>query len=362
VTEKARTAEEVAKIARMTRRKQEKLCFVLMPFTVNELDKSRYLDSMHWSEVYEGLIVPAVHEVGLYCERDDTDIGSRFIGENILRKIENADLVLCDLSSHNPNVFLELGWTMRADRPFVLIKDDLTTYTFDLNQQYTFNYTHALQPTILRKEIKALADVLRLTLNDTEQRYSVLRRMSISLSAIKAIKGGDLQTEILLDIQRKLSSMQYTSKTERMMQVKPEDFPWPQLLRRGMTILFEAQEAVRKFNVSPTQDEIVASLDKIAAKFGAQHSQEAQISLIDEDGMILYHDWEPLIGRLALAPGADGYDMYDEIRKYPHGVVAWADRASNVHRIPAIRWNIALFSYIEERNWKIVVELHQEID
>ena len=46
--------------------------------------------------------------------------------------------MLCDLSAHNPNLYLELGWALRADKRFVLIKDDLTDFKFDLNQFYTY--------------------------------------------------------------------------------------------------------------------------------------------------------------------------------------------------------------------------------
>ena len=178
-----------------------KTCFVLMPFTVKAVDESRYPDSAHWLEVYEGLIVPAAQQVGLRCERDDEDTGSRLIGENILKKIEDATVILCDLSSHNPNVFLELGWAMRADKPFALMKDDLTTYTFDLNQQYTFDYSHSLQPRTLHKEVQSLAGVIRRTIEDSERRYSIVRRMSVSISAIKAMSESDLRGNLPVDIQ-----------------------------------------------------------------------------------------------------------------------------------------------------------------
>lgn len=332
-----------------------------MPFTVKETDKSRYPDPVHWNEVYEGLIVPAVQEVGLQCERDDKDIGSRFIGENILRKIEDADLILCDLSSHNPNVFLELGWAIRADSPFVLIKDDLTTYTFDLNQQYTFDYSHALQPTRLRQEVNSLADVLRRTLNDSERRYSVIRRMSISLSAMKAIKGGDLQTEILLDVQRKLTSMQVMSMVEEGVHLKPKEYPWPKLLRQSMAILFEVMEAANKFDTASSGDEIISVLDDVSTKFGAKNSKDVQISLVDEKRKLLYHDWGELVGSVARFLGADEYDIYDEIYLYPHGAVAWVDRTSNTRERPMIRMNIALFSTIDHLNWKAVIESHHEV-
>jgi hypothetical protein len=105
------------------------LCFVLMPFTVRDEDLPKYGDKNHWVEVYEGLILPAVGQVpGLQCERDDIDMGSRAIVEGVFAKIEAAALILCDISAFNPNVLFELGWALRSDKRFVLIKDQATTF------------------------------------------------------------------------------------------------------------------------------------------------------------------------------------------------------------------------------------------
>jgi hypothetical protein len=114
-----------------------------MPFSVREADLQRYSgDKSHWDEVYAGLIVPAVERAGLKCMREDEDSQSRLITDNIWRKIEASDIVLCDMSSSNPNVFLELGWALRSDKRFVLIKDDLTPFYFDLQQFYTLVLCH----------------------------------------------------------------------------------------------------------------------------------------------------------------------------------------------------------------------------
>ena len=50
-----------------------KTCFVIMPFTVRDIDRERYVDPNHWNEVYEGLILPAIEEAGLQADRDDAD-------------------------------------------------------------------------------------------------------------------------------------------------------------------------------------------------------------------------------------------------------------------------------------------------
>lgn len=142
-----------------------KKCFVLMPFSVRDFDLPKYnSDKNHWNEVYRGLIIPSVIEAGLQCERDDDDISSRLIAENVWRKIEEADVVLCDLSALNPNVHLELGWALRSDKRCVLIKDDITDFNFDLNQYYTHEYSHYLQPLSLSESIKKLANVIKATL------------------------------------------------------------------------------------------------------------------------------------------------------------------------------------------------------
>ena len=133
-----------------------------MPFTVRENDLRKYgNDQSHWDQVYQGLIKPAVENAGFECYRDDEDVRSRMITDNIWRKVEDADMVLCDLSSYNPNVYLELGWAFRSDKKFLLIKDDITDFVFDLNSYFTYNYSHRLQPLELKKDIKGIEKLIK---------------------------------------------------------------------------------------------------------------------------------------------------------------------------------------------------------
>lgn len=337
--------------------KEKKKCFIIMPFTLKEIDQSKYRDQNHWNEVFEGLIVPAVNEAEMIPDRDDHDIGSRLIVENILEKIEKSDLILCDLSSHNPNVFLELGWALRSNKPYILIKDDLTTYTFDLNQQYTFNYSHYLQPTILRKEIKNLANVIRQTLNDREQRYSIIKRLSISFSAIEAINEGDYQVKILKEIQERMRNFTFSEKSEKS---KLQQFPWPVLLIKATKILFDVMEFIK--SVPPNADYYEIINDKIR-DMGIKYNRNIQISILDEKRCFLYHDVQSFVGNYASYGGIDGNDIYDLIFNYPQGVLAWIDNSTNVpgsSTFGILRENIALFSTFNDLNWKIVVETHNE--
>jgi hypothetical protein len=178
-----------------------------MPFTVRDPDLPRYYnDNNHWNEVYHGLIVPAVQEAGLHCERDDEDSATRMITENIWCKIEEADVVLCDLSAHNPNVYLELGWSLRADKRFVLIKDDVTQFNFDLNQFYTYQYSHRLQPSLVRRSIAELADVIKATLADQNRKYSMVSKLSLQLQALKAATEGNIEVSLLKEVLTEIRS------------------------------------------------------------------------------------------------------------------------------------------------------------
>jgi len=182
-------------------RKTDAPGFVIMPFTVRQEDLPKYLeDKEHWSQVYEGLIKPAFEKAQMTCQRDDEDTASRAIADNIWRKIDEAELVLCDLSSFNPNVFLELGWAMRADKRFVLIKDDLTSFPFDLNQHFTFTYSHKLQPKTLVEEVGKLATVLAQTMEDRARRYSIPSRLALLAKAQQESEQGNVEIQLLNEV------------------------------------------------------------------------------------------------------------------------------------------------------------------
>ena len=329
----------------------KKTCFVLMPFTVKD---DSYSDPNHWSEVYNGLIVPACKIADFTPIRDDEDRGSRFIVHDILRKIENADIILCDLSSYNPNVFLELGWTLRADKPFVLIKDDRTSFTFDLNQQYTQVYNHKLQPMVLRKNIDDLAVTISLTQNDTENRCSLLKTLGLEHQAIQTAQSGDAQMQMILQIEQTVKQIASCFGNNN----KQEYFPWPSLLRSANSVLFEIKDLWE--NMDNNNINYISDFRQHLINRGLYRCEDIQVSILGKNRRFIFHDWEQMIGKKTQYIGLDGMDMYDTIFASPFGVVAWVDRNTNIpHQISntSLRHSIAIF--IESREQDIVVvEVH----
>jgi hypothetical protein len=203
-------------------------CFVIMPFSVRDHDLPKYQnDPNHWREVYVGLICPAIKKAGLSAERDDDDYVSRLIGEGIWSKIEKDDLVLCDLSSHNPNVHLELGWALRSNKRIVLIKDEVTIATFDLNQYFTLKYSSKLQPRTLRLAIRELSKVIKTTLNDKDKNYSMVSKLALQNQEIEAAPKGNLGVDLRSKTPGKIGS----TKTQEIRTGEPFDWSSTRILK-----------------------------------------------------------------------------------------------------------------------------------
>ena len=79
------------------------------------------------------------------------------IHAEIVRNIETADLVLCDMSCLNPNVFFEFGIRTSLNKPVSVVKDEVTKKvpfdTANLNYQ---EYKSTLNPWELGAEISKL--------------------------------------------------------------------------------------------------------------------------------------------------------------------------------------------------------------
>jgi hypothetical protein len=116
------------------------VCFVIMPFV--EHDEDRYPTGF-FEEVLESLFTPAITRAGLQARTAQRQ-GSDLIHSTILRELLSADLVLADLTEHNPNVLFELGLRIAENKPVVLVRATGTGRIFDVDhvlriQEYSPN-------------------------------------------------------------------------------------------------------------------------------------------------------------------------------------------------------------------------------
>jgi hypothetical protein len=85
-----------------------------------------------FSEVLNRLLTPALVSAGFRVVTTDRR-GSDVIHSTIVNPLLDADLVIADLTDHNPNVLFELGLRMHADKPIALIQAEGTARIFDVD-------------------------------------------------------------------------------------------------------------------------------------------------------------------------------------------------------------------------------------
>ena len=135
----------------------------------------------HFKRVYEYIIKPAGLECGYEMVRADEVAKSNYIVIDILRKILDSDLVICDLSNRNPNVLYELGIRQAFNKPTVLIKDSATQRIFDIQGLRCAEYDETLRVDSVKTGVERLSSTIR----DTESLNSGDVNSIIQLLAIQ---------------------------------------------------------------------------------------------------------------------------------------------------------------------------------
>ena len=128
------------------------LAFVAMPFS----EKTESYPVGFYNEVFNSLIIPAASEAGFRVETARKD-GSDIIQSTIVKRLLDADLVIADLSDHNPNVLFELGLRLAAEKPTALIRAKGTKPIFDVdNMLRVYDYNPNLWKSTIEIDLPAL--------------------------------------------------------------------------------------------------------------------------------------------------------------------------------------------------------------
>ncbi|MDQ3919806.1 MAG: hypothetical protein M3348_15165 [Acidobacteriota bacterium] len=123
--------------------------FVAMPFA-DEMD-----DIFHYG------IQGAVNAAGFLCERADLSTFTGDVVEWVKNRISSSALVIADLSTSNPNVYLEVGFAWGCGRPTVLLCHDAAELKFDVKNQRCLVYKRIKDlEESLRKELENLRNDL----------------------------------------------------------------------------------------------------------------------------------------------------------------------------------------------------------
>jgi hypothetical protein len=147
------------------------LCFVIMPF----VERENIHPSGFFKEVLESLIVPACSELG-FVVRSANREGSDVIQSTIINDLLEADLVVADLTEHNPNVLFELGMRMREDKPIAIIKAKGTGRIFDVdNMLRVYDYDPCLWTSTLKLDLPNVRNHVKATWDNRDREVSYMK-------------------------------------------------------------------------------------------------------------------------------------------------------------------------------------------
>jgi hypothetical protein len=192
-----------------------------MPLTTPPSVLPQYSDDQdHFLHVLDHLFRPAIVGAG-YDLVKPIMRGADLIHAEIIKNLEQAELVLCDVSLLNPNVFFELGIRTALDRPVALIKDDRTTsYPFDTTMINYHSYDSRLAPWSLQAEIQALQDHITATAQRASGRNSLWQYFGLTQRAQPAEIENPVEGKLDL-VLRELSALRSSA-------VSPVEAPrWP---------------------------------------------------------------------------------------------------------------------------------------
>ncbi|EPY4577688.1 hypothetical protein ACXDKZ_003561 [Klebsiella pneumoniae] len=199
----------------------ERTCFVIMPIA----DMASY-DSRHFDRVYNHLIKPACDAAGFKTVRADEVNNSNLIVLDILKRIVESDIAICDLSGRNPNVMYELGLRQAFNKKTVLIKDDRTISPFDVQAFRYCEYDSSLRIDNAFNNIKSLEKAIISTFEaDTNDVNSIVQLLRIEPAKVgektQLSKQDTLIFETLNQILNKIDTPAKIFRSSKTVKYKP---------------------------------------------------------------------------------------------------------------------------------------------
>jgi hypothetical protein len=197
-------------------------CFIIMPIS----DPEGY-QSGHFGQVFADLIEPACISAGYKAIRADQVKETNLIHVDMLKRLLDAPMAICDLSSRNPNVLFELGVRQAFDKPVVLIQEEGTQRIFDISLLRIISYKSELKYREVLHDQKVIADSIKATAVAKPEAGSVnslIQLLAITVAKLPVINANDVESvqfqlireelSQLRNIINKLTSQQFVSTTE----------------------------------------------------------------------------------------------------------------------------------------------------
>jgi len=162
-------------------KKEQKDCFIIMPIA----DADGYPKG-HFGHVYDNIIKPSCEQAGYNPMRADEVKETNLIHLDILKKLIEAPIAICDLSNRNPNVLFELGIRQAFDKPVVLIQEEGTPKIFDITPLRYLEYSKEMRYHEVLTMQNKLKDAIEATVaveGDSTNINSIVKLLALNTAA-----------------------------------------------------------------------------------------------------------------------------------------------------------------------------------
>ena len=140
---------------------KRRTCFIVTPIGDENTEIRRHIDG-----IIDQAIVPAIGEqFDIRVAHREFEIGST--NDRVIKNIYNADLVIANLTTLNPNVMFELAMRYSYGKPAIVIAEKNTKLPFDMIEENTLFYVN--DPTgaaELKNNIKKFVKKIDFNTND----------------------------------------------------------------------------------------------------------------------------------------------------------------------------------------------------
>jgi len=182
----------------MSKKTKRDECFIITPIA----DPEGYPDG-HFLHVYENIVKPACESSGLKAVRADDVKQTNLIHLDILQKLIDSPIAICDLSTRNPNVLFELGIRQAFDKPVVLIQEKGTPKIFDITPLRYLEYSKDMKYHDVLKSQNELSEAIDATISADGANgnvNSIVKLLALSNSASIPDIQGDSKEDFAFDV------------------------------------------------------------------------------------------------------------------------------------------------------------------
>jgi len=142
-----------------------KTCFVIQPFDNSTFDK-RFID------IFE----PAIRKAGFEPYRTDKDLSVRIPIDEIEKGISESTICFAEITTDNPNVWYELGYSFACGKDVVMVCSDERVgkkFPFDIQHRHIIEYK-----TSSKSDYETLEDVITRKINALQQNAQTVKKLN----------------------------------------------------------------------------------------------------------------------------------------------------------------------------------------